>query len=118
MHMQRILLSFVAMASFLGSPLVALADDGPPPMPGREFCNENPGKCEQMKAKRAERREFCKANPEKCKEQREQLKERRAELQARCQADPARCDEMQDQARKRFQDRMGGPPPPAPPPAK
>ena len=135
MHM-HILFRVVALAMVLCSPLATLADDGPPPMPGREFCKENPGKCEeararrqefctanpekceQMKARRAERREFCQANPEKCQEQREQMKARRAELQAKCQADPVKCDEMKDQSRKRFQDRMGGPPPPVPSPAK
>ena len=134
MRLQQILFSVIAIASFLGSPLSALADDDqPPPRPGKEFCKENPGKCaeararhqefctanpekcEQMKQKRAERREFCTANPEKCKEQREAMKARRAEMQAKCQADPAKCDEMKEQARKKFQDRMGtAPPPPAP----
>jgi len=118
MHIQKILFSVVAIAVSLGSPLAALADDGPPPpRPGQEFCTANPEKCEEMKAKRAERREFCKANPEKCKEQREQLQAKRAELQAKCQADPAKCAEMKDQARKKFQAKMGAPPPP-PPPAK
>jgi len=133
MRMQQIFLAVIATASFLGAPLLAQADDdAPPPRQGKEFCKDNPGKCdeararrqefctenpekcEQMKAKRAERREFCKANPEKCKEQREAMKARRAEMQAKCQADPARCDEMKDQARKQFQDRMGAAPPPAP----
>jgi hypothetical protein len=132
MRNQQVLLTVIATVSLLGSPLVTKADDGgPPPQPGKEFCKENPGKCEeararhrefcqanpdkceQMKDKRAERREYCKANPEKCKEQREQM-------QAKCKADPSRCEEMKDQARKKFQDWMGGPPsptPPTPPPA-
>jgi len=137
MQIQRMFVVLVATLTILSSPILVRADESaPPPRPGKEFCKENPGKCEeararrqefctanpekceQMKAKRAERREFCKANPEKCKEQREELKERRAEMQARCQADPAKCEEMKDQARKRFQDRMGGPPPTAPPAAK
>ena len=108
MRMQQIFLAVIATASVLGAPLLAQADvSSPPPLPGKEFCKDNPGKCdeararrqefcaenpdkcEQMKAKRAERREFCKANPEKCKEQREAMKARRAEMQAKCQADPA-----------------------------
>jgi|GEM_PF-1441359 len=118
MHMKKILFGVVAIAVFLGSPLAALAADGPPPpRPGQEFCKDNPGKCEEARAKRAERREFCKANPEKCKEQREQLQAKRAELQAKCQADPAKCTEMKDQARKKFQGKMAAPPPP-PRPAK
>lgn len=137
MQMQQMFMALVATLSVLSGPILARADESaPPPRPGKEFCKENPGKCEeartrrqefctanpekceQLKARRAERREFCKANPETCKEQRAQMKARRAEMQAKCQADAARCDEMKDQARKKFQDRMGNPPPPAPIPAK
>lgn len=114
MRMQQVLFGVIASASFLGSPLSALADDDqPPPRPGKEFCKENPGKCEEA---RARRQEFCKANPEKCKEQRAAMKAKRAEMQAKCQADPAKCEEMKAEARKKFQDKMGGQPPPAPPP--
>lgn len=130
MRMQQILIAIIATASFLGAPLVVQADeDGPPPHQGKDFCKENPGKCEeararrqefckehpdkceQMKEKRAERREFCKASPEKCKEQREQMQARKAEIQAKCKADPAKCEELKEEARKKFQDRMGSPPP-------
>jgi len=38
-----------------------------------QWCQDNPEKCREMKAKAEQRREECKANPEKC----------RAELQAR-----------------------------------
>jgi hypothetical protein len=90
----------------------ARADDlSPPPRPGREFCKENPGKCEEARARhaafcqenpqkceqarqrRAERRERCKQDPEKCAEQKAAMKKRREERQARCQADPSQCDE-------------------------
>ena len=92
MRMQQFLITAAATAGLLCSPLLALADDGgPPPLPRKEFCKENPGKCEEA---RARRREFCKANPEKCKEQREQMKARRAEMQAKCKADPEKCEEM------------------------
>jgi hypothetical protein len=136
--MQQALISAIAIIAVLGSPLVASAGDqggGPPPMPRNEVCKEDPGKCdeararreefckanpqkceeqrEQMKAKRAERQEFCKANPETCKEQREQMKAKRAEMQARCEADPAKCDAMKAEARKNMKGRMGGPPPKA-----
>ncbi len=134
MRMQQFLIAATATAGLLCSPLLALADDGgPPPLPRKEFCKENPGKCdeararrrefcatnpekceqqrEQLKAKRAERQEFCKANPEKCEAQREQMKAKRAEMQARCKADPGKCEEMKQEARKKSQDRMGGPPP-------
>ena len=40
-----------------------------------QWCQDNPEKCREMKAKAEQRREECKANPEKC----------RAELQARAQ---------------------------------
>ena len=92
---------------------------GPPPMPRNEVCKENPGKCdeararreefckanpqkceeqrEQMKAKKAERQEFCKANPETCKEQREQMKQKRAERQEFCKANPEKCEEQREQ---------------------
>jgi hypothetical protein len=79
------------------------------------FCKENPEKCEQVRQKRAERREFCKQNPEKCAEQRERMKQRRAEMQAKCAADPAKCEEMKKERRERFQKRHGGGSPPAPP---
>ena len=134
MQMQQILYSVIASVGVLGSPLLARADDGgPPPIPRNEVCKENPGKCdedrarrqefckanpekckeqrEQMQAKRSERQEFCKANPEKCEKQPEQMKAKRAELQAKCEADPARCDEMKEEARKKMQDWMDGPPP-------
>jgi hypothetical protein len=127
--MQQFLIAATATAGLLCSPLLALADDGgPPPLPRKEFCKENPGKCEEARTKR---REFCAANPEKCKQQREQMQARRAEMQARCDADPARCEEMKarraemqakckadpekceamkQEARKKYQDWMGGPP--------
>lgn len=130
MRMQQILITVAATATLLCSPLLALADDGgPPPLPRKEFCKENPGKCEearakrrefcatnpekceQMKAKRAERREFCKANPEKCKEQRKQMKAKRAEMQARCKEDPAMCEKMMTGEHKKSQDQKGAPPP-------
>ncbi len=140
MRIHRLLITLIATASVFGSPLLARADDGgPPPLPRKEFCKENPGKCEEAKArrkqycqtnpdkckamrdKRAERREFCQKNPEKCKEQRENMQSRRAEMQAKCAADPAKCDEMKEQGRKRMRDHMGSgqnPAPASPSPAK
>ena len=136
MRLQHRLFALLATSSLMAGALSALADDGaPPPLPHKEFCKDNPGKCEearakrqefcktspekceQMKQKHAERREFCKANPEKCKKQREEMHARRAEMEARCKADPAKCEEMKDQARQKMHDWMGKPPP-APPPAK
>ena len=40
-----------------------------------QWCNDNPEKCREMKAKAEQRREECKADPEKC----------RAEMKARIQ---------------------------------
>jgi len=129
MRMQQLLFSVIASVGVLGTPLVASADEGggPPPLPRKEVCKENPGKCDeararrrefcqanpekckQMEEKRAQRREFCKANPAKCKAQREQMRAKRAEMRARCEADPARCEDKKDEARERVKDRKGGP---------
>ncbi|MDH4023388.1 MAG: hypothetical protein OEV14_09700, partial [Gammaproteobacteria bacterium] len=76
MRMQQFLIAITATASLLCSPLAAAGDDGgPPPLPRKEFCKENPGKCEEA---RARRRDFCAANPEKCEQRREEMKAKRA----------------------------------------
>jgi len=133
MSLHKTLLGLTSIAGLLLGATFALADNvSPPPMPRREFCTENPGKCEeararhaafckdnpekceQMKRKRAERRELCKQNPEKCEEQRAAMKQHRAEMQARCETDPARCNEMKQQARERWKQHHGSGSPPAP----
>ena len=69
MRMQQFLIAVTATAGLLCSPLVAAADEGgPPPLPRNEVCKENPGKCDEARAKR---REFCAANPEKCQARRD-----------------------------------------------
>jgi len=130
MSPHKTLLGLAGVAGLLLGARLALADEGSPPpsppaMPGRQFCQENPGKCEearakhqafcqenpekceQIKQKRAERRAFCKQNPEKCQEQRAQMKARRAEMKEKCAADPAKCQEMKQQMRERMQQRHG-----------
>ena len=109
MRTQQFLITVTVAAGLLCSPLIAVAaDGGPPPVPRNEVCKENPGKCDEARAKR---QEFCAANPQKCEQQREQMKAKRAEMQARCKADPDKCEQMKQEARKNHQDRMGGPPP-------
>jgi hypothetical protein len=116
-----------ASAVLFGIGLVAgpaLGDDkAPPPLPGAAWCKENPGKCqearakheqwckdnpkqcEQWKQKRAEREQFCKDNPKKCEEQRAEMKKRMHEVQAECAKDPAKCEQMKQQARERMKER-------------
>lgn len=128
MKLRTTLLGLVSIALLSLSAGLALAEDEPatdaPEFSG--WCKENPGKCEQarakhaawceanpekckeMKGKRAERAEFCKQNPEKCAEQRERFKQHRAEMKAKCEADPAKCEEMKQSRRERFKKRHGG----------
>jgi hypothetical protein len=132
MSLHKGLLGLTAIASLLLGTRLALAEDtAPPPPRGPGFCQENPGKCEegrakraafckdnpekcaQMKQKRAERRELCEQNPQQCEEQRAMMKQHRAEMQARCEADPTKCDEMKQQARERWQAYHGATAPPA-----
>jgi len=132
MSPRKTLLGLASIAGLLFGARLALADDAAPPpttspSPGhmREFCKQNPGKCEeakakhaafckenpekceQLKQKRAERRAYCKQNPEKCQEQRAQMQQHRAEMQAKCAADPEKCQEMKQQMRERMQQRHG-----------
>src|SRR5215831_11646935 len=107
----------------------ARADDkaAPPRMPGAAWCKENPGKCqearakheqwckdnpkqcEQWKQKRAEREEFCKNNPQKCQEQRAEMQKKKEAMQAECEKDPAKCEQMKEHMRERAQaHRKGG----------
>ena len=99
MYLRPAFLVIAATASvMLGATALQADETGTPPRPGREYCKENPGKCEEAKA---QRKEFCTANPEKCKEQREQMKARRAERQEKCQADPQKCEQMKQEMRQR-----------------
>jgi hypothetical protein len=128
MRPHRTLFTLVSIVGLLGAPL-ALAEDESPPFPGREFCKENPGKCEEARAKhaawcekypdrcakakerQAERREWCEKNPEECAKKEAEWKqrraERRAELKAKCEADPAKCEEMKQQMRDKRQQKLG-----------
>ncbi len=91
--------SVAATASLLlGATALAADETTIPPKPGREFCKENPGKCEEAKAKR---KEFCQSNPEKCEEQRAQMKARKAEMKEKCKADPEKCEQMKQEMRQR-----------------
>jgi hypothetical protein len=131
MSLQKTLLGLGAIAGLLLGARAAFAEDEPPPLPRAGFCQENPGKCEEARAKhaafcqenpekceefrqkRAERRELCKQDPEKCEEQRAAMKQHRAEMKAKCEADPAKCDQMKQQARERQKARHGSGAPPS-----
>ena len=131
MHLHKTALGFISIAGLWLGASLALADDVAPaghpggPGGGSEWCKENPGKCEEARAKheafckenpekceqwnqkRAEREAYCKDNPQKCAEQREQFKQHRAEMKAKCEADPAKCEEMKQARRERFMKRHG-----------
>jgi hypothetical protein len=135
MSFQKSLLGFISIAGLLLGASLALAEDAPPAgnpgLDGSAWCKENPGKCDEARAKhaafckenpdkcnelsqkRAERQAFCKENPEKCAEQREKFKQQRAERKAQCAADPEKCEEMKQARRERFKKRHGGGGPPA-----
>jgi len=121
------LFSLASIAGLLLAASLAFAEDTPMPTPHEPafckenpgkceqararheaFCRENPEKCEQWKEKRAERQAYCQQNPEKCEQQRERMKQRRAEMQARCAADPEKCEEMKQARRERRKNRLGG----------
>ena len=99
MRLYPALLVVTATASlFLGATTLQADESAAPPRPGREFCKENPGKCEEARAKR---KEFCTANPDKCREQRGEMKARRAEMKEKCDADPEKCEQMKQDMRQR-----------------
>ena len=75
-------------------PCLATADDGPPRVPGKGWCKDNPGKCDEA---RARRQEYCKANAEACKQQRMQAKQKRAERKAFCKDNPETCEQQREQ---------------------
>lgn len=101
MRPHRNLLALASIVGLLGGGVASAEDESSLPPHWREFCKENPGKCEearakhkafcqenpkqceQMKQKRAERREWCKQNPEKCAQQSAEWKQRRAERKAK-----------------------------------
>jgi len=68
-----------------------------------QWCQDNPEKCREAKAKAQQRREECKANPEKC----------RAEAQARreqwCKDNPDKCREMKAKAQQRREECKANP---------
>lgn len=99
MNLHPAFLTIAVTASLLfGTTALQANESDIPPRPGQEFCKENPGKCEEARAKR---KEFCTANPEKCEAQRKQMKARRAEMKEKCQADPEKCEQMKQEMRQR-----------------
>jgi len=119
----RAMISSLTAASLLAlAPLAVRAEDAQqiPPMQGKEWCQQNPDKCkemrdqreafcksnpeqcEKMKQKRAERKEWCDKNPEECAKQREQRTQKMEEMREKCKADPAKCDEKKEEMRERW----------------
>lgn len=63
----------------------AFAEDAAPPA-GEAWCQQNPQRCENVKARLKAR---CDADPAKCEEAKEKLQEKAAE----CQSNPESCKE-------------------------
>lgn len=57
----------------------------------QEKCAQDPKRCEEMQARRAERQAWCDANPEACQKKREEMKARRDEMRSKCESDPEAC---------------------------
>lgn len=53
-----------------------------------ESCRSDPAKCEELRARKAERREQCQANPDQCRA------ERRARFEQRCKGNEEKCKEI------------------------
>lgn len=106
----------------------ARAADAPPNMPqGKEWCEQNPDRCAEMRARReqwcqqnpeqcqrieqrrADRQAWCDQNPEECAARREQMRkrmeQRRAERQAWCEQNPAECAKQREERRQRMEER-------------
>jgi hypothetical protein len=132
MHSHQTLLVLAGAATLLLAAPAALADDvSPEPTSRRQWCQENPEKCEaararhealcqqnpekceRIKQRRAELRQRCQQDPEKCQEKKEQRMQRRAEMKARCEADPARCEQIKQERRARFWGKLDAGSPPA-----
>ena len=102
-------LSLLALCAGLSAPSLAQGLPGADVRPGtaappardamkgrmQERCRDNPQQCEEIKAKRHERREQCRANPGQCRE------EKKARRDERCKANPQRCEEMKARLRER-----------------
>lgn len=52
------------------------------------WCRSNPAKCDELRARRAERRERCRANPEQCRA------ERQARFEAWCKDNAEKCQRI------------------------
>jgi flagellar motility protein MotE (MotC chaperone) len=130
MHSHLTLLALAGVAALLlGTPPAFADDTAPEPESRREwcqqnpekcqeirgrrqaFCQENPEQCERIKQRRAERRARCQQDPEACEQRRAEWKQRRAERKARCEADPVLCEQRKQERRERIR---GGKPPEEP----
>jgi len=68
-----------------------------------QWCQDNPEKCREIKAKVEQRREECKADPEKCRA------EARARSEQWCQDNPEKCREMKAKAEQRREECKANP---------
>ena len=108
--MKRLLIAAAALLALATQAVPSFAAEGMPgatvrpdgrAAPGdrkarfEQWCQDNPEKCRELKAKAEQRREECKANPEKC----------RAEAKARreqwCKDNPEKCRDMKAKAEQR-----------------
>jgi hypothetical protein len=92
----RHLLPAVLLACALGAP--AYAAEPAPPAPGKKLCQQDPAKCEEMKARR---REFCKENPQTC----QMRKHLRAERKEYCRDNPEKCQKVKEERHERMERR-------------
>jgi len=98
-HMLRQLLApAVLLAAFAGAPAYAADEPGQSAAEREKWCQQNPAKCEELKARREE---FCKKNPATCEQRRKKVEGR----QAWCDANPGKCEEVKEERQERRKDR-------------
>jgi hypothetical protein len=98
-------------------------DDGDRAAKREKFCQENPAKCEEVKARRdafckdnpqtcekkqqerADRKKWCADNPQECQRMKEERHERREKIRENCEANPEKCKERRQEFRERRKER-------------
>lgn len=115
--------AFVAATLSVGAP--AFAEDAAMSPEKHKWCQDNPQKCEEKKAKRAawcqdnpaqcekakarheEMRKKCEADPVACEKRREERRQRHEEFRKLCETDRAACDKKREEMKQRRQERQG-----------
>lgn len=77
----------------------------------REFCRQNPQKCEDLVKQAQERREdikdYCAKNPAECEKKKaeflEKREDRRQELEDYCAKNPKECEKKREEFRERLE---------------